>query len=229
MRITFIPLLLAGFYCAQAHAAWHSPADIRARGEAWVLEQVRHLPGRTVVEIAPVDERLHLALCEQMQISPFGANTSYARQTLLVQCLAPSRWTLYLPVKVHLYAPVAVATHPLVSGHHLSGDDFVMQEKDVAELAAGSIQDSATVLGQEIQTNVSAGLVLRKDMLKVKDKVLQGQSVSIVAEGPGLHLNADAIALQNGKVGQLISAKNKRSGLIIRGVVQENGEIRVGF
>jgi flagella basal body P-ring formation protein FlgA len=43
----------------------------------------------------------------------------------------------------------------------------------------------------------------------------------------GLTITSSAMALQNGSIGDLVSARNLDSGLVVRGTVQPDGTVRV--
>lgn len=210
-------------------ATWHDHQDIIQRAEAMLLEQAATLPGRPSIDIVPIDERLHLAPCQELSLQRLGNSNSYAAQTIAVQCKAPKVWNLYLQAKLRLMQPVPVAVRSLSANKTIDASDIVVVEKDIASLPPGTLTDSSQVIGQELSSPVMAGVVLRKDMIKQKPMVLQGQQVKLVAMDTGLRLTADGIALQNGKVGQQIPVRNRKSGTVIQAVVQESGECRVYF
>ena len=58
--------------------------------------------------------------------------------------------------------------------------------------------------------------------------IAQGKTALLVFQSDGLTITSTAVALQNGGIGESISARNADSGIIIRGIVQADGTIRVG-
>jgi len=59
--------------------------------------------------------------------------------------------------------------------------------------------------------------------------VLQGKAAPITYRSGALTITSQAIALQSGSVGEIISARNVDSGTVVRGVIEANGCIRVGL
>lgn len=57
--------------------------------------------------------------------------------------------------------------------------------------------------------------------------IAQGKQAFLVFKTDGLTITSAAIALQNGGVGDVISARNADSGITVRGTVQADGTIRV--
>jgi flagella basal body P-ring formation protein FlgA len=58
--------------------------------------------------------------------------------------------------------------------------------------------------------------------------IAQGKPALLVFQSGGLVITSTAVALQNGGIGDFISARNTDSGIIIKGTVQSDGTIRVG-
>jgi flagellar basal body P-ring formation protein FlgA len=59
--------------------------------------------------------------------------------------------------------------------------------------------------------------------------VVQGQAALVVFQSGALVISASAVPLQAGAVGDTISLRNADSGTTIRGTVQADGTVRVGF
>ena len=57
--------------------------------------------------------------------------------------------------------------------------------------------------------------------------VTQGKTAMVVYELEGLTITANALALQNGGLGDVITLRNLDSGTIIRGTVAPDGSIRL--
>jgi flagella basal body P-ring formation protein FlgA len=57
--------------------------------------------------------------------------------------------------------------------------------------------------------------------------VTQGKTVVVVFEHGGLTITTNALALQNGGLGDVVSLRNLDSGAIIKGTVASNGSIQL--
>jgi len=58
--------------------------------------------------------------------------------------------------------------------------------------------------------------------------VAQGNVALVVFETAGLKITTNAMALQNGSIGDLVTLRNIDSGAIIRGTVASDGTVRLG-
>lgn len=92
----------------------------------------------------------------------------------------------------------------------------------------------ATVLESE---EALVGRVARRTLLPdkpiplnaVRDPyvISQGKQALLIFKADGVTITSAAVALQNGGVGDTVSARNADSGIVIRGTVQADGSIRV--
>jgi flagella basal body P-ring formation protein FlgA len=57
--------------------------------------------------------------------------------------------------------------------------------------------------------------------------VTQGKTAVVVFEAGGLTITTNAMALQNGGIGDVVSLKNVDSGIIIKGTVAPDGTVRL--
>jgi flagella basal body P-ring formation protein FlgA len=57
--------------------------------------------------------------------------------------------------------------------------------------------------------------------------IAQGKQAFLVFKADGLTITSSAVALQNGGVGDIVTARNADSGIVVRGAVQADGTIRV--
>ena len=58
--------------------------------------------------------------------------------------------------------------------------------------------------------------------------VSQGKASMVVFEGSGLSITMHAIALDNGVAGDTVKLRNPDSGVIIQGIVERDGTVRLG-
>jgi flagellar basal body P-ring formation protein FlgA len=57
--------------------------------------------------------------------------------------------------------------------------------------------------------------------------VAQGKTATVVFEYGGLTISTNALALQNGSAGDVVSLRNLDSGLVIKGTVAPDGSVRL--
>lgn len=92
----------------------------------------------------------------------------------------------------------------------------------------GVIESRSAVVGKLARLTLLAGVPIPLNGVAEPNAVKNGARVRVVFEQDGLEIDAYAIALQAGSVGEVISVRNPDSGLTISGVIQSDGSIRVG-
>lgn len=76
---------------------------------------------------------------------------------------------------------------------------------------------------------ISEGKILEWSMLKKRSYVLKGQVISAMARLSGVTVTSKVEMLENAEIGQLVSAKNLDSGIVITGIVEEGPVLRVTY
>jgi len=92
----------------------------------------------------------------------------------------------------------------------------------------GSIIESRDALiGKVAKRTLLPGQPIPVNALRDPYAVTQGKSALLVFKAGGLTITSTAVALQNGVIGDIISARNADSGIVVKGMVQADGTIRV--
>lgn len=221
----FALLALAAVAPARAQT-WEDPGRIGGAAEAFVRAQLPVQPGR-VPHITVQAPNARFPTCAQLQARAFGLANPYGAQTVQVQCLSPHTWSVYVPVQVAWPSKVVVASHALAAGRALTAADLAVVQRDAGVLPPGALADPAEVVGRVLQVGVAAGQDLVQGMLTSPQLVRYGQSVPLVAQGDGVRLVALGIALQDGRAGQAMLARNADSGRVVSGVLDAAGEVVV--
>jgi flagellar basal body P-ring formation protein FlgA len=82
--------------------------------------------------------------------------------------------------------------------------------------------------GKVARRTLLPGQLIPLNAVKNPDIVKQGRPVPIVYEAEGLLISSIGVALQSGAPGDFISVQNPDSGTTIKGVIGEDGSVRVG-
>lgn len=80
----------------------------------------------------------------------------------------------------------------------------------------------------DLGSSITAGSLIRQDMLRKPMAIRQGQTVRIVSSGKGFSVSAEGQALANASEGQIVRAKTV-SGTVVSGIARSGGEIVVSF
>jgi len=91
----------------------------------------------------------------------------------------------------------------------------------------GAIWDRADLVGKVARRTLLPGRPIPLIAVEEPRAVSTGGQVQLVYRQEGLTIVTTAQALQNGYVGQVVQVRNLDSGLVVSGVVQPDGAVRV--
>ena len=201
------------------------PDAIRRTAVAFLQQQIAGLPGKTTATVAAAFPR-GLAACTTLEpFLPTGARL-WGRTTVGVRCAGERPWTVYLQAKVAVQATYYVAARQIAPGEPLTAADLVARDGDLTVLPLAVITDPAQAVGATALARISAGLPLRQDMLKSAASVSAGQTVRVVAAGPGFTISAEGSALANASPGQSIRVR-MAAGQIVTAIVKDAGTVEI--
>ncbi len=201
------------------------PETIRRAALAFLQQQIAGLPGKTTATVTTAFPR-GLATCTTLEpFLPTGARL-WGRTTVGVRCAGERPWTVYLQAKVAVQATYYVAARQIAPGEPLSAADLVARDGDLTVLPLAVITDPAQAIGATALARISAGLPLRQDMLKSAASVSAGQTVRVVAAGPGFTISAEGSVLANAAPGQSVRVR-MAAGQIVTAIVKDAGTVEI--
>ncbi len=225
---TLIFLLAASLLALPAPtvSAWQDPAPVRKAIESWLKVQTGGLPGEVSWEIGGLDPGNQLAPCGSFDISrPAGARP-WGRTNVVVRCLGEAGWRVHVPVHVRVKADYLISARPIPQGQAVSADDLATERGDLSELPGSILTDAALAIGKVAASSIPAGRPLRADMLKSRTVIRQGQTVRVVARGPGFAVANEGRALANAQEGQVAQVR-LGNGQVVSGVAKADGTVEV--
>ncbi|MBI5256472.1 MAG: flagellar basal body P-ring formation protein FlgA [Burkholderiales bacterium] len=175
-------------------------------------------PVRVEVELGQLDPRLKLAPCDQIQpYLPTGLRP-YGRTRIGLRCLqGPTKWNVYLPVTVKLYAQALVAASALPAGTVLEAGHLQRAEVDLAAGPDPVLTQPAMALGRALARPLPAGQALHRGDLRARQFFNAGDLVRVVAVGPGYAVSVEGQAVSPGIEGQTARVRVE-SGRILSGL-----------
>ncbi|MDR8028334.1 flagellar basal body P-ring formation protein FlgA [Burkholderia cenocepacia] len=201
------------------------PETIRRAALAFLQQQIAGLPGKTTATVTTAFPR-GLAACTTLEpFLPTGARL-WGRTTVGVRCAGERPWTVYLQAKVAVQATYYVAARQIAPGEPLSAADLVARDGDLTVMPLAVITDPAQAIGATALARISAGLPLRQDMLKSAASVSAGQTVRVVAAGPGFTISAEGSVLANAAPGQSVRVR-MAAGQIVTAIVKDAGTVEI--
>lgn len=158
---------------------------------------------RVEVEVGALDPRLRLAPCEDIQPYLPPNVRLWGRSRIGIRCLrGATRWNVYLPVTVKVYATALVARRALPVGSTMTEDVLTQAEVDLAEEPSHALLRPEQAVGRTLVRPVEAGRSLRLAHLQPRQWFAAGDTVQVVAQGSGFRVAAEGQALTPGKEGQ---------------------------
>lgn len=224
-RVQWLAALFLGASTLAA-AAVQDPAALQARAERFLQTQTRGLPGKVSIQVNPPSAAM--PACSALEAFQPQGTRSVGKTTVGVSCLAPSRWTVYLPAQVQVIGPYVVTRQPLRANHVLTEADLTLREGDLGSLPADVATDAEALLGYRAVSGLAAGAPLRSALVRPPLVVQQGQPTRLVMNGPGFSVQSEGQALANGSRGDRVRVKT-RSGQVVSGIAQDGQQVLVSF
>ena len=207
---------------------WHALDEIRETAARFVTDQVGSADPSSRVEVGKIDPRLRLAKCAFPLTAAFPPGGRRTGVTIVgVRCAGPQPWSLYVPVRVHVYRRVVVVARPVVPGQILSAADLRLEDRDLDNLVSGYFTDLSAVVGMQMRRSIKPGQPLNRLSVAAPKLVRRGERVTVLAVADGLQVRMQAEALADGAQGERIRVRNLGSKRVIEAMVAAEGIVRV--
>ncbi len=222
--------LLCISYAAFASAERQSLASLKQIAIEYIKAQNQGLvTGRIEVDASNLDTRIRVNKCQGNPIAflPSSYKPASAR-AVGVKCLSP-KWQIYVPVKIKIFSPAVVAARPLKAGMIVNFSDVSVKEVNIKRLRHHYYEDPEKLIGKQIKHTVKIGqAITKRDVIEPK-VIKRGQFVRIQARNGALAVTMNGIAMQDGRVNQLIRVKNSSTGRVIQAVVRSAQVVEVNL
>jgi flagellar basal body P-ring formation protein FlgA len=202
--------------------------------EAALDQQVRQLAlqsvrsgtagvSRVEVALGTLDPRLKLAPCDKVEpYLPPGVRL-WGKSRIGLRCThGSSAWNVYLPITVKAWGNALVARAVLPAGSVLAATDLAQAEVDLAEDPSMAMSDAASAVGRTLQLAMLPGQSLRKAHLKARQWFAAGDTVQVLARGPGFSAASSGEALTAGIEGQSARVRTEGGRVLVGQPVAEN-------
>ncbi|WP_245474517.1 flagellar basal body P-ring formation chaperone FlgA [Bradyrhizobium sp. Leo121] len=93
--------------------------------------------------------------------------------------------------------------------------------------AAAFAADRASLVGRVARRTLVAGQPIPINALEEQKLVARGNVVKVIVEDGSLSIVTYASSLQSGSPGTMIQLRNLDTGVIIRGIIQSDGSVRI--
>jgi len=187
------------------------------------------LPGRVEVTAGPLDARLRLAPCQQVQAYLTPNTRLWGKTRVGLRCTqGATLWNVYLPVTVKVWGKALVMIQALPAGQVLAAADVREAEVDLAEEASPALTDASALAGRVLARSVSAGQGVRQATLKARQWFAAGDTVRIRAVGDGYAVAGSGEAVTAGIEGQPARVRTE-SGRLLTGVAVAEHQLELAL
>jgi len=233
-RLTMASARVSGVLCllvaaASAAAELMPLTDIARAAEEAVRRQVSTGPAELRILAAPLDPRLRLSRCgTALQAEVQEQRTIASRLLVKVRCDSTPAWQLFVPVTVQSQLDVRITRRALARGTLITAADTSTQSRLLPGIAANYVKSELDLNGYILRRPLGPGVALTIDALEPAPTVRRGDTVTVVAEGTGLVIRSQGIALADARPGERVRVRNSGSLKIIEGLADTEGVVRIG-
>ena len=175
------------------------------------------VPTRVEIEVGQLDPRLRLAPCEHVEPYLPAGLPAWGHTRIGLKCTAGAKaWNVTLPITVHAWRRALVLNSALPAGTVLEAGHLAEDEVDLSAAPGAVVTELSAAVGRTLARTVSAGSALRLPDLKVRQWFAAGETVRVVASGPGWSINTEGQALSPGLEGQTVRVRTE-SGRLLQG------------
>ena len=221
----------------ESSAAIRNHAQIRDIVAGFIQRQTATLPGKVTYQIDEIDRRIVLPECAEMEAFLPSGSQLVGRISVGVRCASsssgeetngrPARmkgWSIFVPVQIRISLNLLTSARQLPRGHILQEQDLASQTTESSR--PGGFTDPRQVVGKVLLYSITAGQVLREDMLRQPYSVTQGQIVQLAVQGNGFSIRSEGVALNNASEGQAVQVR-VGSGRVISGVARAGSVVEI--
>jgi flagella basal body P-ring formation protein FlgA len=188
---------------------------------------------------------------DQMKVRPITYNQSHKLPPgkVSLQVVAPKHtdWLGAVPFQVRLlvdgqpvkrtsvsayievWQEVVLAAKPLGRNQPITREDLTIQTMNMAGVPANAIMNLDQVIGRRANRAIAVNSVLRVDQVDLPPVVRKGDVVQVLAESAQLRITTQAVAQENGGVGQKIQVMNVASKKNVHARVIDAQTVKVDF
>jgi len=98
-------------------------------------------------------------------------------------------------------------------------EDHLAYSFHISDDLPGGFTNISDIIGRKAKFNLARGAVIKTRQLEIVYPVEKGKAVLVVADNSRLSITVNAIALEEGQLGDMIKVKNSTSGKVLNAIV----------
>jgi flagella basal body P-ring formation protein FlgA len=123
-------------------------------------------------------------------------------------------------------APIPVAKQTIYPGDIITEDMITLKPAAQIKGVGALVTDAESLIGKTARRTLLPGQAIPKVAVREAYVIFQGKTIQVIFHSGTVTITGVAYALESGSAGELISARNPDSGIVIRGIVQPDGSLR---
>jgi flagella basal body P-ring formation protein FlgA len=198
-----------------------------SQAEQFVLNRLDPNKTKTIeVSAMPIDRRVHIPVCSsKLMFSSSPESLSQSNVTVKAQC-NDNNWYMFMVVKAIETQSVVVISSAVSPGTLLTKNNVQVVNMDKKHLRTSTFADIEDVVGARIKRRASAGRPVDPNNLCF---VCKGDRVTISAGTPSMQVKTSGVALEDGRMGETIQVKNRRSNKKVYARVASTGQVEISI
>ena len=165
---------------------------------------------RVVVKLGTVDSQLRLAPCVQIEAFLPGGVPPWGATRMGLHCAdSPQGWRVSLGASVQIIVAGLVVASGLPAGQTVEASQLSSAEVEAGPATDAVLTDRQEAIGRTLARPVAAGQALRRSHLRQRQWFAAGDTVQIVAVGPGWSVSGEGRAVAAGLEGQPVRARTE--------------------
>ena len=203
-------------------------SEIKIAAEKFLLNQTAlHFQNqKTNIILSNLDPHLKLPKCtHSLDIQP-DMDLSKVNNTILVSCHGEISWGVRLGYKLQRFSQVVTPTKTLSKGERITENDIQLIENEITQLNSYFTEKKA-LIGQTAKVTILPGQIIQTNQIIPSRFVKRGETVTIIAEIPGLKITSKGIALNDGTLGESIQVKAAGSKRIVDATVISEHTVKI--
>jgi len=123
-------------------------------------------------------------------------------------------------------APIPVAKQTIYPGDIITEDMITLKPAAQVKGVGALVTDAESLFGKTARRTLLPGQPIPRVAIREAFVVFQGRTIPVIFHSGTVTITGVAQALESGGAGEMITARNPDSGIVIRGIVQPDGSLR---
>jgi flagella basal body P-ring formation protein FlgA len=144
-----------------------------------------------------------------------------------IQYAGDRRFSIWARVRVMVKESRVVAAEELHAGQPVRANQLRVESYEGPLTRERPFTSISQVIGMVPRFELRSGSTLTENVLEMPREVERGELVEVIIETPTTHIQAQGVAEQGGRRGDLITVRNARSGRTFRARIEDTGKVLV--